>query len=169
MTQDKTLLNLAGMKLHEDPFGRPYFALEENEGVVMLAKEADSFILIKQYRRPVDAIVVQLPGGGVKKGEELELAARREFLEETGYQCGAVHYLGKLQPASWRTNEVTHVFFTEEVGEKDLQQLEAHEQIQVFKMDINETFKKVAENQLNDSELCYALLQAVLQKKITSA
>lgn len=163
MERDVTLIELEGMKLKEDEFHRPYFELEENDGVVMLAKDEDSLILIEQYRRPVGTIVQQLPGGGVKKGEELESAARREFFEETGYECGTIHYLGKLQPASWRTNEITHVFFTEEVGIKRSQQLEDHEKIKVKKVEIEECVNQVKENKMNDSELCYALLQAVLK------
>jgi ADP-ribose pyrophosphatase len=166
LNEDKILQHFAGAKLFEDKFGRPYFALEENEGVVMLAKEDDTFILIKQYRKPVGEVVVQLPGGGVKKGEELELAVRREFLEETGYECGALDYLGFLQPASWRTNEITHVFFTDEVGANSQQQLEVHENIEVVKLGVNEMLALAAANQLHDSELCYALLQAILKGKI---
>ncbi|OLS36891.1 NUDIX hydrolase [Bacillus sp. MRMR6] len=166
MNEDKILLHLTGAKLYEDTFGRPYFALEENEGVVILAKEGDKFILIKQYRKPVGEVVVQLPGGGVKKGEELELAARREFLEETGYECGALDYLGFLQPASWRTNEITHVFFTDEIGPNSQQQLEIHENIVVVKRQINEVLSLMTDNQLHDSELSYALLQAILKGKI---
>ncbi|MGG3563969.1 NUDIX hydrolase [Neobacillus rhizosphaerae] len=167
MEKDKTLLELAGMKLKEDGFHRPYFDLEENDGVVILAKEGDSFLLIEQYRKPVGTTVQQLPGGGVKEGEELEQAARREFFEETGYQCGTVHYLGFLQPASWRTNEITHAFFKEEIGPKYHQQLEEHENIKVIKVKINECLNKVKENKMNDSELCYALLQSILKGYIT--
>jgi ADP-ribose pyrophosphatase len=170
MEKEKTLLELAGMKLKEDGFHRPYFELEENDGVVILAKEGDSFLLIEQHRKPIRTTVQQLPGGGVKKGEELEQAARREFLEETGYQCGTVHYLGFLQPASWRTNEITHAFFTEEIGIKQHQQLEEHENIKVIKVKIKVKIKdclnKVKENKMNDSELCYAILQAILKEYI---
>jgi ADP-ribose pyrophosphatase len=167
MEKDQTLLVIEKVAIKVDAYQRTYLQVEESEGVVMLAKEGDSFILIEQFRRPVNSVVQQLPGGGVKKGEELELAARREFFEETGYECGTVHYLGKLQPASWRTNEITHVFFTEEVGRNHEQHLEVHEKIKVIRVGIGECLGKIKENQLNDSELCYAILQAILQGYIT--
>jgi ADP-ribose pyrophosphatase len=163
MKKAKTLLDKNGNKIIEDEYGRTYFSLTENEGVVILAKDGDSFLLIEQFRQPVGSYIVQLPGGGVEQGESLEQAAKREFLEETGYECGTVHYLGKLLPASWRTNEITHVFYTEEVGNNIHQRLEAHEKIKVIKMDVRDCLKRVKENKINDSELCYALLQAILK------
>ncbi|MDN3015236.1 hypothetical protein PH210_03315 [Paenibacillus sp. BSR1-1] len=54
-------------------------------------------------------------------------------------------------------------FFTDEVGENLNQQLEDHEKIIVKKISIHECFHLVKENQLQDSELCYALLQAILK------
>ena len=56
--------------------------------VVVLAKDGDQLLLIRQYRAAVDDYVIQLPGGGVGEEEDLESAARREMLEETGFICG---------------------------------------------------------------------------------
>jgi ADP-ribose pyrophosphatase len=163
MKKAKTLLDKNGNKIIEDEYGHTYFSLTENESVVILAKDGDSFLLIEQFRQPVGSYIVQLPGGGVEQGESLEQAAKREFLEETGYECGTVHYLGKLLPASWRSNEITYVFYTEEVGSNVHQRLESHEKIRVIKMDVRDCLKQVKENKINDSELCYALLQAILK------
>src|SRR5262245_35654717 len=36
------------------------------------------------------------PGGHCEPGESARVCARREFLEETGYRCGGLHWLTTL-------------------------------------------------------------------------
>ena len=37
------------------------------------------------------------PGGGVESGETLEMAAKREFFEETDYDCHCLHWLTSFE------------------------------------------------------------------------
>lgn len=134
-----------------------------NQSVVVLAKDQQEFILINQFRNPINDYTIQLPGGGVNHEEELEEAAKREFLEETGFRCGKLTYLGKIRPASWISNEVTFVYYTEDVIEYIGQSLESHENIEVVKMPIEEIFSNINNGMIDDSELCFALLQGMLK------
>ncbi|HTL48684.1 MAG TPA: NUDIX hydrolase [Verrucomicrobiae bacterium] len=63
-------------------------------GIVFIAAvtDDDKIILCEQFRVPVDRHVIEIPAGlvndGVAKHEEtLEEAAKRELLEETGYEA----------------------------------------------------------------------------------
>ncbi len=63
-------------------------------GIVGIIAVTDDrrLVLVEQFRPPVQARVIELPAGLVGdtaafKGEALEAAARRELLEETGYQA----------------------------------------------------------------------------------
>lgn len=67
--------------------------------VVIAAVTAErQLVLIEQYRIPLDRRVIELPAGLVgdlaeSKEEGLLGAARRELLEETGYEAKAIEYL----------------------------------------------------------------------------
>jgi ADP-ribose diphosphatase len=67
-------------------------------GVLIVATTADDvLLLIEEFRPPVNSRVISLPAGLVgDEGhpEEPEEAARRELLEETGFECRDVEYLG---------------------------------------------------------------------------
>jgi 8-oxo-dGTP pyrophosphatase MutT (NUDIX family) len=55
-------------------------------GVVAL-DENDRVLLVGQYRYTLDVYSWEIPEGGAPEGEDLEAAARRELLEETGYSA----------------------------------------------------------------------------------
>lgn len=55
-------------------------------GVVAL-DEQDRVLLVGQYRYTLDVYSWEIPEGGAPEGEDLETAARRELLEETGYSA----------------------------------------------------------------------------------
>lgn len=79
---------------HWEYVERPYRA----PGVLVVATtSAGLLVLIDEYRAPVRGHVVSLPAGLVgDKGEKEseETAARRELLEETGYECSDLEWLG---------------------------------------------------------------------------
>lgn len=63
-----------------------------------------------------------LPGGGLKKWESLDQAAKREAREETGAELGKIIFVGVFTSyAQWKTDH-TAVFFCEDfkfVGKSD--------------------------------------------------
>lgn len=163
MGDTKLLTRHNGISIYEEASGKVYYTKENEVSVVVLAKQDDQLLLIRQYRAPVDDFVIQLPGGGVDHGEDLESAARREMLEETGCSCGKLHYLGRLYPASWRCNEIAHVYYTNEVISQAEQQLEGYENIDIIWMSVKDCLRQIKENELQDSELIFAMMQGLLK------
>ncbi len=79
----------------DDPQGEPFgrLVVEHPGAVVVMARdEQDRVLVLEQYRHPLELRLVQLPAGLLDQpGEDPEVAARRELLEE-----------GALEAASWR-------------------------------------------------------------------
>ena len=71
----------------------------------------DKIVLIEQFRRPLDARVIELPAGLVgdiagSHTESLETAAQRELIEETGYQAQEFTLLIKGPPSAGLSSEI---------------------------------------------------------------
>jgi ADP-ribose pyrophosphatase len=60
--------------------------VNEGRAVCILALTPDQHVILaKQFRPAQEKILIELPGGGVKSGEDPIGAIERELLEETGY------------------------------------------------------------------------------------
>ncbi len=78
-------------------------------GIVPIT-DAGEVLLIRQFRPPVSGKVVELPAGLVDAGESFEAAARRELVEETGYEANEMRFLMEGPMSSGASAEVLTVF-----------------------------------------------------------
>ena len=61
--------------------------------------------------------VLEIPGGGVEKGETPEQAAKRELFEETGLRADALQYLGGVVVIDRRALRFINVFLARTNGD----------------------------------------------------
>jgi ADP-ribose diphosphatase len=78
---------------------RTWEALERVEvgGIVVMVAVTPSgnVILERQFRPPMGRDVLELPAGLVEPGESMEVAAKRELIEETGWEAGKLEFLAE--------------------------------------------------------------------------
>lgn len=83
--------------------------------VVVALTDDRRLILVEQHRIPLNRRVVELPAGLVgddaAPGEDIVHAARRELLEETGYQADTLEYLAEGPSSAGLAAEVYALFF----------------------------------------------------------
>ena len=118
-TSDKTISHFEGRYLSLREIDDWEFATRPNAtGVVgIFAMTAQNeVIFVEQYRRPMQARVLEICAGLIgdepeHAGESLEDCARRELLEETGYETPEMTHLLSSPTSAGMTNETTHLFF----------------------------------------------------------
>jgi ADP-ribose pyrophosphatase len=79
--------------------------------VLLQDSTTKEFIMVRQYRYPVGTVCWEAPMGGIDKGESPEMAARREAIEETGYQVEKIFPLGVMEPSHGSSTQVFHLFY----------------------------------------------------------
>jgi len=89
-------------------------------GIVgMIAVTDDGkLILVEQFRPPVQANVIELPAGlagddAGGEGESLETAARRELLEETGYEARTMRIVARGAASAGLSDEIITLLLAE--------------------------------------------------------
>ncbi|WP_253201055.1 NUDIX domain-containing protein [Collinsella sp. zg1085] len=77
---------------------------------VVALTSAGKIVLVRQYRTALDRVTVEIPAGKLDPGEDPQVCAERELLEETGFKAGEMRYLTTIAPACGYTDELIHIF-----------------------------------------------------------
>lgn len=84
----------------------------EHPGAVAIVPFLDdnTIILVEQFRKTIDEVILEIPAGKIDKGEAPEKCGIRELEEETGYRARNFQYLGKLVTTPGFSNQVIYLY-----------------------------------------------------------
>jgi len=126
---------------------------------VIPVTEENEIFLVKQYRYPFHTVTSEVPAGKLEKGESHLECGKRELMEETGYICDEMIYLGEMLPTPAYNSEITYMYLAK--GLKfSRQNLDEDEFLDVEKIPLADAVKLVMDGVIRDGKTQIAVLKA---------
>jgi 8-oxo-dGTP pyrophosphatase MutT (NUDIX family) len=118
-------------------------------GIVVMVgvTSTGNVILERQFRPPMGRDVIELPAGLVENGENMEEAARRELIEETGWAAGKLEFLAEGPLSTGASTEALRAYLCTELVHVGRNGGDDNEIIEVIEVPLQEAHKFLREQQ----------------------
>jgi 8-oxo-dGTP pyrophosphatase MutT (NUDIX family) len=141
----------------------PYYVLEYPPLVNVLALTPEhNVVLIKQYRHGIRKVILEFPGGALdEKDATIVDAARREFLEETGYAAEEWRETGTFCASPNNHTNTCYCFLAFGARYVTEPRRETSEHIEIVLMSLDELLERAYQGELRHSHHVASLFFAV--------
>lgn len=134
--------------------------IEHSGGVTIIGITDEGKVpLVKQFRKPAEKVVMELPAGKLEKGEDPLKGAIREFKEETGYTAGKIRLLTSFYCAIGYSTEIIYLYLAQELsaGNTDFDETEAIDNVEY---DLGELKRMVMAGEIEDGKTIAGVMMA---------
>jgi ADP-ribose pyrophosphatase len=146
----------------------PYYSLRLPDYVSIAALTEDQHVVcVRQYRPAVERYTLELPSGLIDPGENPEESARRELLEETGYEAATLEVLGAMLPDSGRLGN--QIWACAASGLRRVEGCEPEEGIEVVLLSVPELLRATVDGRFDHALHVAVILMAQLRGKFPTA
>ncbi|SHF01291.1 MULTISPECIES: NUDIX hydrolase [Caloramator] len=131
--------------------------VEHNGGVGIVAVEDGNVFLVRQYRRPFDEIIYEIPAGKLEMGEEPLSCAYRELEEETGYKALDMKLMTSIYTSPGFCTEKLYIYFCDKMV-KTKTNFDEDEYLELIKVPILEAKKMILDGTIKDAKSIVGIL-----------
>ena len=126
-------------------------------------KDADTVILIRQFRLAAGGFIYEIPAGKLHPGEDPAVCAQRELEEEIGYQPERLEKVATFFTAPGFTDEVMHLYVARglRVGK---QQLDRDEVLEIVELPLTKALAQIEDGTIRDAKTMIGLQSVYLQR-----
>ena len=127
---------------------------------VIPVTEKNEVIMERQYRSPLDRVILEIPAGKLDAPDEDRLSAiKRELREETGYSADEWTEIGDFHPAPAYSDEFITMYLARSLH-KGEQHLDEDEFLDVYAIPLPELVQDVMEGRISDAKTQVCILKA---------
>ncbi|MBO0960859.1 NUDIX hydrolase [Neobacillus sp. MM2021_6] len=134
---------------------------------ILAITDDNKVVMVEQYRKALERIIVEIPAGKLEKGEEPALCARRELEEETGYECESLELLTSFYTSPGFADEIVHVYLAKGLTKKEnAAALDEDEFVNLEELTLEEAEQYVKEQKIYDAKTIFAVQYLQLQEAL---
>ncbi|KIN31971.1 ADP-ribose pyrophosphatase [Bacillus subtilis] len=134
---------------------------------VLAVTDEGKIIMVKQFRKPLERTIVEIPAGKLEKGEEPEYTALRELEEETGYTAKKLTKITAFYTSPGFADEIVHVFLAEELSVlEEKRELDEDEFVEVMEVTLEDALKLIESREVYDAKTAYAIQYLQLKEAL---
>ncbi len=135
--------------------------VEHSDSVCMVPLDREGrVILVRQYRKPTESVLLEVPAGGIEPGETPEQAALRELQEEINHTASRLQPLGRFWLAPGWCNELMYAYLATDLCRSDLEQ-DYDEIVETVSAPLTDTLSLMTSGAIQDAKSIAALLLAM--------
>ena len=138
----------------------------EHKGAVAIVPVLDDgrVVMVRQFRKPAEAALLEIPAGGLEAGEDPADCARRELSEECGLNAGRMEPLFSMYLAPGYSTELLHVFLADELTPTETH-LDEDENVEVETFDLPALLQLIDDGDIRDAKTIAGLLALLRMQK----
>ena len=116
-----------------------FYVLESPDWINVIPLTPDNqVVMVRQYRHGTRQMTLEIPGGLADAGDTAKDAARRELLEETGYEASEIVFLGSAHPQPAILNNRCITYLAHDVLQAQKPDLDDTEDIEIVLVPLSE-------------------------------
>ena len=145
------------VRLHDGGEAWREYILHPGAVMVLAFLDEQTVLMERQYRYPKRRHFIELPAGKIDHGEPPLETAKRELIEECGYEAAQWSKIASLDPSIGYADEVIHLYAARDlthVGHK----LDEGEHLTTFPARLADALEWVRDGIITDSKTAYGLL-----------
>lgn len=128
-------------------------------GVAILPLDDEGNVyMVRQYRRPFDELLLEIPAGKLNYGEDHFECGVRELEEETGLTAEKYDYLGQFYVTPGFCREIIHIYLARGLKKGEMH-LDEDEFLEVEKIPFEKLLDMVMTNEITDAKTAIGILK----------
>ncbi len=127
---------------------------------VVPVDDEGNVLLVRQYRKPAEAFLLEVPAGGIEAGEDPDVATLRELQEEIGYTAGNLQRLTAFWLAPGWCTEYMYAYLATQLTPARLES-DDDEFINVERVPLSDVPELIADGTIQDAKSVASLLLAM--------